>query len=69
MVLSAIKSKTVYRDEYQKTIKLPDLLAITHPEAREWYVNLPYDMRDYFGYHVDLVKQNLQKKSIPVRQI
>ena len=68
-VLSAIKSKTVYRDEYQKTISLPDLLAITHPEAREWYLNLPYNMEDYFGYHVDLVRDNIKLKSIPVRQI
>ena len=68
-VLGRIKSKTVYRDEYQKQIKLPDLLAITNPQAREWYVNLPYNMEEYFAWNIDLVKDNIKLKGIPVRQI
>ena len=66
-VLSAIKSKTVYRDQFQKTITLPDLLDITNPQAGDWYNNLPYNMEDYFAWNINLVKETCKDKQIPVR--
>jgi len=67
--LSAIKSKTLHRDEYQKTIKLPDLYKLTNPDAHKWFMDLPYNMVDYYGYHQNEVQDALKEKNIPVRQL
>lgn len=62
--LSRVKARTLYRDKFQKTIKLPDLLAITNPVACEWFNNLEYDWNDWTGYELDYVKNRIHVREI-----